>query len=77
VASVSILADVGERRSSVPDALGRLGADVTFEVLPAGDYVVGPTMLVERKTVGDLHRSVATRRLWAQLEKLRANADGA
>jgi len=61
----------------VPDALRRLGAEITFEVLPAGDYAVGSAMLVERKTVGDLHRSVATRRLWAQLEKLRANADGA
>ena len=77
MASLSILADGRELRSGVPDALRRLGAEVRLQALPAGDYVVGPAMLVERKTVSDLHRSVATQRLWAQLEKLRTNADGA
>jgi DNA excision repair protein ERCC-4 len=70
-----ILADVGERRSGVPDALRELGSDVTLDVLPAGDYIVAPKMLVERKSIADLHRSVATGRLRRQLERLRATAD--
>ena len=48
-----------------------------LESLGAGDYCLGQATLVERKTVSDLHRSVATGRLWQQLQKLRANADRA
>lgn len=72
-----ILADVGEQRSGVPDAIRELGADLVVESLRAGDYCVAPAVLVERKTVSDLHRSVATGRLWEQLLKLRADADRA
>jgi ERCC4-type nuclease len=71
----TIFADVGENRSGVPDMLRVLGSDVVLDALPAGDYLVAEATLVERKTVADLHRSVATGRLWKQLEKLRANAD--
>ena len=77
MASRTILADLGERRSGVPSALRELGADVAIEALPAGDYVVAPGEVVERKTVSDLHRSVATGRLWNQLMKLRTDADRA
>jgi DNA excision repair protein ERCC-4 len=68
---MTITADVGEGRSGVPDLLRALGVDVVIAHLPAGDYVVGPGEVVERKTVGDLHRSIAASRLWRQLEKLR------
>jgi ERCC4-type nuclease len=74
---VTILADVGERRSGVPYVLRELGVDVVLEALSAGDYLVAPATLVERKTVQDLHRSVATGRLWEQLQKLRASSDRA
>jgi ERCC4-type nuclease len=73
----SIFADVGENRSGVPDILRDLGAEVVVESLPAGDYVVAQASLVERKTVADLHRSIATGRLWRQLEKLRTHGDRA
>lgn len=69
---MTITVDVRERRSGVPEALRALGVGVTFSTLPAGDYVVGPGEVVERKTVADLHSSIATCRLWRQLEKLRA-----
>ena len=50
-----ITADVFERGSGVPAALQRLGALVTVEPLTAGDYRVGGGVLIERKTVADLH----------------------
>jgi hypothetical protein len=71
----TILADVGERRSGVTDALREFGADVTFDVFPVGDHLVAPGILVERKSIAALHRSVAIGRLWRQLERLRATAD--
>jgi DNA excision repair protein ERCC-4 len=55
--------------------LRALGSQVVLDRLVAGDYLVAEGTLVERKTIADLHRSVATGRLWKQLEKLRANAD--
>lgn len=39
--------------------------------LVAGDYLVAPGVLVERKTVRDLHLSVVAGRFWRQLGRLR------
>jgi DNA excision repair protein ERCC-4 len=69
-----ITADVFERGSGVPAALQRLGVLVTVEPLTAGDYRVGGGVLVERKTVADLHGSLGRGRLWDQVGKLRDEA---
>jgi ERCC4-type nuclease len=37
-----------------------------------GDYAVGSDTRIERKTVRDLHASVASGRFWSQLNRLRA-----
>ena len=63
-----------ERGSGVPAALQRLGALVTVEPLTAGDYRVGGGVLIERKTVADLHGSVGRGRLWDQVGKIRDEA---
>ena len=61
--SVKILVDHGERRSGFPEQIMQLDlADVVH--LDIGDVVVGVGTAVERKTVADLHRSIATGRLW-------------
>jgi Fanconi anemia group M protein len=39
--------------------------------LAVGDYAIGDGVLVERKTVGDLHRSVVRGRFWFQVGRLR------
>jgi ERCC4-type nuclease len=66
---VKILVDAGERRSAVPAHLRSLGIEVEFAILETGDYVVSrPT--VERKTVADLHRAIATGRIWSQIARL-------
>lgn len=66
-----VVADVFERGSAVPAALLRLGARVMVEPLAAGDYRVPGGVLIERKTVADLHGSLARGRLWAQVGRIR------
>jgi ERCC4-type nuclease len=73
--SVKILVDHGERRSGLPEQITRLDLAVAVVHLDVGDVVVGDGTAVERKTVADLHRSIATRRLWRQIGALRAAYD--
>ena len=73
--TVTIVADTGEARSGVPAALEGNGATVRIAALPVADYVVGSGVGVERKTVADLHRSIAIGRLWAQLLACRQTLD--
>lgn len=72
--SVSVFADVFEQGSAVPAALQRLGAHVTIEPLAAGDYRIAGFVLIERKTVADLHVSLGRGRLWAQVGRIRDEA---
>ena len=67
-----ITADVHERASGVPQMLEALGARVDVRALTRGDYVAGPETVVERKTVADLHTSIATGRFWHQMSKIRS-----
>jgi ERCC4-type nuclease len=69
--AVTILVDVEEERSAVPRCLEELGVRVQTNRLPAGDYVVAPDAVVERKTVRDLHASLVSGMLWGQLYSLR------
>jgi len=69
-----VIADLFERGSGVPAALGRLGTDVRIEPLPAGDYRIEGGIGIERKTVADLHGSLGRSRLWAQIGRLRDTA---
>ena len=55
-------------------ALAELGAHVSVRQLRTGDYLVGPGVLVERKTVRDLHLSLAAGRFWRQLGRLRSGS---
>jgi DNA excision repair protein ERCC-4 len=67
-----ITADVCERASRVPEMLQALGAHVDVRALTRGDYVLGPETVIERKTVEDLHVSIAAGRFWHQMRKIRA-----
>ena len=66
-----ISCDVHERWSTVPARLRGLGLEVVTVPLAVGDYAIGEAVLVERKTVGDLHRSVVRGRFWFQIGRLR------
>jgi ERCC4-type nuclease len=69
-----ILADAFEAESHVPDHLRRAGLDVRMTRLAVGDYALGSGVLVERKSVTDLHLSLVRGRLWSQVGGIRANA---
>jgi DNA excision repair protein ERCC-4 len=69
---LAITADVYERASGIPSLLTELGASVDERALTLGDYVLGPHTVAERKTVTDLHASIAVGRFWNQMRKLRA-----
>jgi len=66
-----ITADVREERAGVPFLLERLGVTVVRQRLAAGDYVCGPGALIERKSVNDLHKTIAAGRFWAQMGRIR------
>jgi ERCC4-type nuclease len=66
-----IVCDVHEVRSAIPVHLAELGAEVEIRALKRGDYLVAVNALVERKTIADLHSSLARGRFWAQLAKIR------
>jgi ERCC4-type nuclease len=66
-----VLADIHERASHVPDVLAELGVQVEVVPLPAGDYAVGPAILVERKSLPDLHETILKGRFWQQIDRLR------
>jgi ERCC4-type nuclease len=57
-------------------ALASLGVDVTVRRLPVGDYVIERGVVIERKTISDLRRSLVDGRLWRQLGELRKSRIG-
>jgi ERCC4-type nuclease len=66
-----VVADVHERPSGIPQALENLGLQVRVASLQAGDYAIRHDVLVERKSVLDLHGSIERGRFWPQIGKLR------
>lgn len=66
---VRVDVDVHEPKA-VDDELGRLGADVQRFRLLVGDYR-SDGAIVERKTVRDLHLTLAAGRFWGQVGRLR------
>lgn len=64
-----IIADHREASSGVVHHLLRLGLEVRFERLDAGDYVIG-SIGVERKTAGDFLQSIIDGRLLSQARLL-------
>jgi len=66
-----IRVDHRELPSGIPEALAVFeGISVEVESLDLGDYVIGPDVVVERKSAADLAASIVDRRLFGQLEQL-------
>lgn len=57
-----------EFRSSLPSMLHRQGVEVKPATLTVGDYILSPTMCVERKSIPDLIGSFNSGRLYNQCE---------
>jgi DNA excision repair protein ERCC-4 len=67
-----VLVDHRERDSLIPDAMTAAGVDLRLVDLPVGDYVLGPSLAVERKGPADLGASIRDGRLFDQAERLQS-----
>ena len=65
-----VVVDVREFRSSLPSLLHGRSMDVVPCMLTVGDYVLSPTICVERKSVKDLISSFKNGRLFNQAETM-------
>jgi len=72
---VKVYVDERERRSEVPRYLSELGVTVVFKTLEAGDYLLADGVVAERKSVGDLAKSVFDGRFFDQLSRMAQVAD--
>jgi ERCC4-type nuclease len=70
---MQIVVDVHEPKAMATE-LRALGLEVGVTSLRAGDYLIGDTTIVERKTVRDLHLSIVRGRLWRQIGLIRRRA---
>ncbi|MCS7099611.1 MAG: ERCC4 domain-containing protein [Sulfolobales archaeon] len=71
---MKIYVDVREKESEVPRYLTGLGVTVIFKQLPVGDYLIAEKVVAERKSVGDLAKSVFDGRFFNQLSRLTQSA---
>ena len=62
--------DVREFRSSLPSLLHARRINLAPCTLEVGDYVLSPTLCVERKSVSDLISSLKSGRLYTQCESM-------
>ena len=69
---VEILVDDRERETGIVARLQSLGWDVRETRLTIGDYVIGGTIGIERKTVTDFGASLTSGRLFRQMATLKA-----
>lgn len=58
-----IVVDVRDLRSSLPFLLHLYGFEIEPQTLAVGDYILSPTMCVERKSLPDLISSLNSGRL--------------
>ncbi len=65
-----VYVDYREQGSGVPESLHEMGVAVIYDRLGVGDYVVSDRIVVERKTVEDLVKSVFDGRLFDQARRL-------
>lgn len=65
-----VVVDVREFRSSLPSLLHGRSMVIVPCMLTVGDYVLSPTICVERKSVGDLISSFKDGRLYGQCEAM-------
>ena len=68
-----IIVDVHERDSGMAERLRALGCVVQEASLDAGDYLIGGTVGIARKTVTDFVTSLTRGRLFSQLVALQAS----
>jgi len=68
-----VIVDIREFRSSLPSLLDARGAVLVPVTLTVGDYILTPSICVERKSIRDLIASFRNGRLYAQCEAMCAS----
>lgn len=63
-----VVIDVREFRAALPSALYAAGLDIIPVTIQIGDYILSPTLCVERKAIPDLISSISSGRLYTQVE---------
>ncbi|KAG8988315.1 hypothetical protein FRB90_002833 [Tulasnella sp. 427] len=69
----TVIVDMREFRSSLPNLLDKARLQVVPATLTVGDYILTPEMCVERKSVPDLIQSFNSGRLYTQCELMSAH----
>ncbi|KAG8990563.1 hypothetical protein FRB90_001720 [Tulasnella sp. 427] len=69
----TVIVDMREFRSSLPNLLDKARLQVVPATLTVGDYILTPDMCVERKSVPDLIQSFNSGRLYTQCELMSAH----
>jgi len=67
---LKIICDNRERGTTIIKELVRKNLHINFETLPVGDYICSDRVIVERKEVRDLIRSITDKRLFVQAKAL-------
>ncbi|PWA97638.1 restriction endonuclease, type II-like superfamily protein [Artemisia annua] len=65
-----VIVDMREFMSSLPNVLHQKGMNIIPVTLEVGDYILSPTICVERKSIQDLFTSFASGRLYHQVEMM-------
>ncbi|CAK9173322.1 unnamed protein product [Ilex paraguariensis] len=65
-----VIVDMREFMSSLPNVLHQNGMRIIPVTLEVGDYILSPSMCVERKSIQDLFGSFASGRLYHQVEMM-------
>lgn len=74
---IRIIVDDREKNSKVPLELSNLGARVEYKHLEVGDYIPLPEVVVERKCMKDLIKSIYDGRLFVQCSNMLKHYDKA
>jgi len=72
---VKVYADEREKTSRVPKYLSTMGVSVIYKQLPVGDYIPAEGIVIERKRIDDLAKSVFDGRLFDQLRRLKGASE--
>ncbi|KAK9076608.1 hypothetical protein SSX86_004942 [Deinandra increscens subsp. villosa] len=67
---MQVIVDMREFGSSLPNVLHQNGMNIIPVILEVGDYILSPSICVERKSIQDLFSSFASGRLYHQVEMM-------
>lgn len=68
---IKIIADYREKPSGIPDILLQNDAEVSFESLTTGDYIINEQIIAERKTAEEFIQSIISNRLFDQCARMK------